>query len=76
MNKKKYRINPETLALERIEHGFVYWLRRSGWYILVGICMGVFFFFAFLNGFILGQFPKRCNKSLHVYSSRTTFLLN
>lgn len=47
MNKKKYRINPETLALERIEHGFVYWLRRSGWYILVGICMGVFFFFAF-----------------------------
>lgn len=47
MAKNKYHINPETLALERIEQGFVYWLRRSGWYILGGICLGAIFFFLF-----------------------------
>ena len=47
-NNKKYRINPETLQLERIEHGFRYWLRRSGGYILGGICLGVIFFYTFL----------------------------
>ena len=45
---KKYRINPETLQLERIEHGFRYWLRRSGGYILGGICLGILFFYVFL----------------------------
>jgi hypothetical protein len=34
MANKKYRINPETLQLERIEHGLRYWLRRSGGYII------------------------------------------
>ena len=47
MAKKKYHINPETLALERVEQGFVYWLSRSGWYILMGVCLGVLFFFLF-----------------------------
>ena len=47
MAKKKYHINPETLALERVEQGFVYWLSRSGWYILMGICLGALFFFLF-----------------------------
>ncbi|MBQ7697131.1 MAG: M23 family metallopeptidase [Paludibacteraceae bacterium] len=45
--KHKYRINPETLALERIEHGIVFWLKRSGQYILVGLLLGVVFFFVF-----------------------------
>jgi len=45
--KHKYRINPETLALERIEHGIVFWLKRSGQYILVGLVLGIVFFFVF-----------------------------
>ena len=50
-NSKKYRINPETLQLERIEHGLRYWLRRSGGYIIGGICLGVIFFYTFLYFF-------------------------
>lgn len=42
--KKSYHINPETLQLERIEHGIMYWLRRSGWYIIGGICIGAICF--------------------------------
>ena len=45
--KHKYRINPETLALERIEHGILLWLKRSGQYILVGLLLGIVFFFVF-----------------------------
>lgn len=45
--KHKYRINPETLALERIEHGILFWLKRSGQYILVGLLLGIVFFFVF-----------------------------
>jgi len=45
--KHKYRINPDTLALERIEHDIMFWLRRSGAYILSGLCMGAIFFFLF-----------------------------
>ena len=48
---KKYRINPETLQLERIEHGFRYWFRRTGAYIFGGICLGVIFFYTFLYFF-------------------------
>ena len=47
INRRRYRINPETLELERVEHGVRYWLRRSGYYILGGICLGVVFFFVF-----------------------------
>jgi len=43
--KKHYRINPETLQLEHVEHGIRYWLRRSGWYLFGGICLGVIFFY-------------------------------
>ena len=28
--KKKYKINPETLAMEQVEHGISYWLRQTG----------------------------------------------
>ena len=48
---RKYRINPETLQLERIEHGFRYWFRRTGAYIIGGICLGVIFFYTFLYFF-------------------------
>ena len=37
----RYRLDPETLQLERVEQGFRYWLRRSGRYLFGGI---VFFF--------------------------------
>lgn len=53
--KKKYQINPVTLAMERVEQGFVYWLRRSGWYLFGGICLGVVFFFLF---FLFFPSPK------------------
>ncbi len=52
---KKYHINPDTLAMERVEHGFAYWLRRSGWYLLGGICMGTIFFYLF---FLFFPSPK------------------
>ena len=45
---KKYRINPETLQLERIEHGIKFWLRRSGGYLISGMCLGLLFFYAYL----------------------------
>lgn len=47
MALKKYHINPQTLAIERVEHGVRFWLRRSGGYILLGLCFGVVFFFLF-----------------------------
>ncbi len=55
MTKKKYVINPETLAMEREKHGFTYWLQQSGWYLLSGICIGLVFFFLF---FMLFPSPR------------------
>lgn len=55
MTKKKYVINPDTLALEREQHGFSYWLQQSGWYLLGGICIGLVFFFLF---FMLFPSPR------------------
>ena len=51
MAKKKYKINPETLAMEQVEHGFRYWLRQTGIYILAGIVLGVLFLYLFLTFF-------------------------
>lgn len=51
MTKKKYKINPETLAMEQVEHGIRYWLRQTGIYILAGIVLGVVFLFLFLTFF-------------------------
>jgi murein DD-endopeptidase MepM/ murein hydrolase activator NlpD len=48
MKKKKYKINPETLAMEQVEHGFRYWLRQTGIYILAGIVIGIGFLYLFL----------------------------
>ena len=51
MAKKKYKINPETLAMEQVEHGFRYWVRQTGIYILAGIVIGVLFLYLFLTFF-------------------------
>ncbi|MBO5404443.1 MAG: peptidoglycan DD-metalloendopeptidase family protein [Paludibacteraceae bacterium] len=49
--KKRYKFNPETLAMEQVEHGLGYWLRQTGIYILAGIVLGVLFLFLFLTFF-------------------------
>ena len=46
--KKKYKINPDTLELERIDHGIGYWLRQTGLYIMGGVVIGVIFLYLFL----------------------------
>ena len=51
MAKSKYHINPETLTIERVEHGFLYWLRRGAVSMLLGIIMGIVFFFIFVQFF-------------------------
>ena len=51
MAKKKYKINPETLAMEQVEHGFRYWVRQTGIYILAGIVIGILFLYIFLTFF-------------------------
>ena len=49
--KKKYKINPETLAMEQVEHGFRYWVRQTGIYILAGVVIGILFLYLFLTFF-------------------------
>jgi len=49
--KKKYRINPDTLALERVDHTISYWIQRGGLAILIGILFGIGFFFLFFSIF-------------------------
>lgn len=49
--KKKYKINPDTLALEQVEHGLRYWLRQTGIYLFGGIIIGILFLFLFLYFF-------------------------
>ncbi|MCQ2311538.1 MAG: M23 family metallopeptidase [Paludibacteraceae bacterium] len=51
MKKKQYHINPVTLAMERVEHDVTYWLKRSGFYLLGGVCLGIVFFFLFYHFF-------------------------
>ena len=48
MSKKKYKINPDTLVLEQVEHGLRYWVRQTGIYIFGGIVLGVIFLYLFL----------------------------
>lgn len=49
--KHKYHFNPETLSMERAEHGFAYWLKRTGVSLLASIAVGVVFFFLFFAFF-------------------------
>lgn len=77
MKKHRYHINPDTLALERIERNFSYFLRRSGWYILSGICLGIVFFFVFYALFpsprerMLQQQNKALEAQLRLLNSQT-----
>lgn len=57
--KKKYKINPETLAMEQVESGLGYWLRQTGIYILSGIVLGVVFLYL-----VLIFFPSPREKQL------------
>ena len=50
-SKRKYHFNPETLSMEQVEHGFVYWLKRTGASLLTSIAVGVLFFFLFFSFF-------------------------
>ena len=76
MAKKQYHINPETLALESVERGFTYWLRRSGGYIIGGIALGTIFFFVFFYIFPsprerqLIQYNKNLEAQLEVLNTR------
>lgn len=49
--KNKYKINPQTLALEQVEHDLRYWVRQTGIYIFGGIILGVVFLWLFLYFF-------------------------
>lgn len=51
MAKSNFYINPTTLALEREKRGFIYWLRRSGLYVLEGIVIGLLFFYLYFSFF-------------------------
>ena len=51
MIKKKYKLNPETLAMEQVEHDWGYWIRQTGIYIIAGIILGILFLFLFLTFF-------------------------
>ena len=51
LRKTRYQINPKTLAMERVEMGFKHWLRRSGWYLIGGVCIGIVFFLIFFYFF-------------------------
>ena len=59
MIKKKYKINPETLAMEQVEHDWGYWIRQTGIYIIAGIILGILFLFLFLT-----FFPSQREKQL------------
>ena len=67
IRKKHYRINPETLQLEHVEYGIRYWLRRSGWYLFGGICLGAIFFFI-----LLYFYPSPREASLMQYNRNLT----
>ena len=51
LRKTRYQINPKTLAMGSGEMGFKYWLRRSGWYLIGGFCIGIVFFLVFFYFF-------------------------
>ena len=51
MAHRKYHFNPETLSMERIEHGLMYWLKRTGFSLFASIVLGVLFFFLFFSFF-------------------------
>lgn len=51
MAKKKYHFNPETLQMEQVTYTPLYWLKRSGTYIIGSMLIGIAFFFLFFSFF-------------------------
>ena len=51
MARKKYHFNPETLQMEQVTYTPIYWLKKSGSYLLGGTLIGVLFFFLFFSFF-------------------------
>ncbi|MBQ3632964.1 MAG: M23 family metallopeptidase [Paludibacteraceae bacterium] len=71
ISKRHYLVNPDTLQLERIEHGFMYWLRRSGMYIIGGIGLGAAIFYV-----LLYFFPSPREASLIQYNKNLSAQLS
>lgn len=51
MARKKYHFNPETLQMEQVTYTPIYWLKKSGSYLLGGTLIGVLFFLLFFSFF-------------------------
>ena len=82
LRKTRYQINPKTLAMERVEMGFKYWLRRSGWYLIGGVCIGIVFFLIFFYFFPspresqLKQQNRNLEAQFHVLPNHTKKMKN
>lgn len=73
LGRKKYKINPDTLAMEQVEIGLGYWLRQTGIYILGGIVLGVVFLFLFLT-FFPSPREKQLQREKELLQSQLTML--
>lgn len=73
LSRKKYKINPETLAMEQVEQGMGYWLRQTGIYILGGIVLGIVFLFLFLT-FFPSPREKQLQREKELLQSQLTML--
>lgn len=51
MARRKYHFNPETLSMEQVERGFLYWFKRTGISLLSSVAIGILFFFLFFSFF-------------------------
>lgn len=71
--KKKYKINPETLAMEQVENGLRYWLRQTGIYVLAGIILGAGFLHLFLT-FIPAPREKKLQQEKDALQSQLNVL--
>ena len=71
--KKKYKINPETLAMEQVENGLRYWLRQTGIYVLAGIILGAGFLYLFLT-FIPAPREKKLQQEKDALQSQLNVL--
>ena len=71
--KKKYKINPETLAMEQVENSLRYWLRQTGIYVLAGIILGASFLYLFLT-FIPAPREKKLQQEKDALQSQLNVL--
>lgn len=73
----KYRINPDTLLLERVERSIMSWIGRTSAVLLIGIGVGIGFYFLFNYLFPspeearLRQQNRMINQRMQVLDKRT-----